>query len=271
MSEKQNLVHLRVWGDFACFTRPEMKVERVSYPLITPSAARGICEAIFWEPQMFYLIDSVRVVKRGQWVSIKRNEVQSVISIRNLQQWMNTPEKTSTLQAGGGSPDGTQRNTLVLNDVEYIISVEVRTSMIDKSPDNSLSKYLREIQSRASTGKCFHRPSLGMREFAANFELLDTPNAMPLVSWTENLGLMLYDVFDHKQRAQGFRWLRPDELPDKPATGKSKKALKQNWKGAKIKPQAAFFQADIKNGVMDCHPERVELIMISQEGDGHVA
>ena len=70
-----NLVTLRVWGDFACFTRPEMKVERVSYPVMTPSAARGILEAVFWEPQMYYLIDSIRVVKRGQWISIRRNEV----------------------------------------------------------------------------------------------------------------------------------------------------------------------------------------------------
>src|ERR1017187_6101515 len=69
---KPNLITLRVWGDFACFTRPEMKVERVSYPVMTPSAARGILEAVFWEPQMLYLIDSVRVVKRGRWVSFRR-------------------------------------------------------------------------------------------------------------------------------------------------------------------------------------------------------
>ena len=77
---KPNLITLRVWGDFACFTRPEMKVERVSYPVMTPSAARGILEAVFWEPQMFYLIDSIRIVKRGRWVSFRRNEVTKVIS-----------------------------------------------------------------------------------------------------------------------------------------------------------------------------------------------
>jgi CRISPR-associated protein Cas5d len=70
-----NLVTLRVWGDFACFTRPEMKVERVSYPLITPSAARGVLEAVFWEPQMLFWIDSIRVVQRGKWISVRRNEV----------------------------------------------------------------------------------------------------------------------------------------------------------------------------------------------------
>ncbi len=105
-----NLITLRVWGDFACFTRPEMKVERVSYPVMTPSAARGILEAVFWEPQMYYLIDSIRVVKRGQWISIRRNEVTRVISLDSAKTWMHSPEKTSPIQAGGGAEDGTQRN-----------------------------------------------------------------------------------------------------------------------------------------------------------------
>jgi CRISPR-associated protein Cas5d len=275
MSETPNLMHLRVWGDFACFTRPEMKVERVSYPLMTPSAARGIFEAIFWEPQMLYLIDHIRVVKKGQWISIKRNEVQATISMRNVRQWMNAPEKTLPIQAGGGAPDGTQRNMLALQDVEYVISAEVRTSMIDAGAGNALPKYLREIQGRASAGKCFHRPGLGMREFAANFEWVDRPDAIPAVKWTEDLGLMLYDVFDHRQRAEGFRWLRPDELaatqPAVKIRGRGKNTPTQDWNGVKIKPQAAFFKASVQNGVMDCHPERVELVMMSKEGDGHVA
>jgi CRISPR-associated protein Cas5d len=83
---KPSLITLRVWGDFACFTRPEMKVERVSYPVMTPSAARGVLEAVFWEPQMYYLVDSIRIVKKGRWVSFRRNEVTRVISLdrRNL-------------------------------------------------------------------------------------------------------------------------------------------------------------------------------------------
>lgn len=275
MSEKPSLVCLRVWGDFACFTRPEMKVERVSYPLITPSAARGVFEAVFWEPQMFYLIDSIRVVKKGEWVSIKRNEVQATISMRNVRQWMNTPGKTSPIQAGGGAPDGTQRSMLALQDVEYVISAEVRTSMIDKGSGNALPKYFREIQGRASVGKCFHRPGLGMREFAANFEWVDQPDAIPTVKWTEDLGLMLYDVFDHQQRAKGFRWLRPDELASKQtsvkARGHGKNVPTQDWNGVKIQPQAAFFKASVQNGIMDCHPERVELVMMPKEGNDHVA
>jgi CRISPR-associated protein Cas5d len=103
-----------------------MKVERVSYPVMTPSAARGILEAVFWEPQMYYLIDSIRVVKRGQWISIRRNEVTRVISLDSAKTWMHSPEKTSPIQAGGGAEDGTQRNMLALQDVEYLITAEVR-------------------------------------------------------------------------------------------------------------------------------------------------
>ena len=107
-----NLVTVRVWGDFACFTRPEMKVERVSYPVMTPSAARGILEAIFWEPQMYYLIDAIRIIKRGRWLSFRRNEVINVISLDSAKTWMKMPEKVTPIRAGGGASDGTQRNML---------------------------------------------------------------------------------------------------------------------------------------------------------------
>ncbi len=122
----ENTVSVRVLGDFACFTRPEMKVERVSYPIITPSAARGVLEAIFWEPQMYYLIDSIRVVKKGRWVSFRRNEVISVVSLDSAKTWMRDSSKFSPIRAGGGAEDGTQRNMLALEDVEYIITAEVR-------------------------------------------------------------------------------------------------------------------------------------------------
>ncbi|MBN2358786.1 MAG: type I-C CRISPR-associated protein Cas5 [Deltaproteobacteria bacterium] len=98
-----NRISVRVWGDFACFTRPEMKVERVSYPVMTPSAARGILEAIFWEPQMYYLVDSIRVVKKGRWVSFRRNEVTKRISMDSAATWMKAPDKFEPIMAGGGS------------------------------------------------------------------------------------------------------------------------------------------------------------------------
>ena len=216
-----NLVTVRVWGDFACFTRPEMKVERVSYPVMTPSAARGILEAIFWEPQMYYLIDAIRVVKRGHWFSFRRNEVINVISLDSAKTWMKAPEKVTPIQAGGGAPDGTQRNMLALEDVEYLITAEVRLTELGKR-NNNLPKYLEEIRRRAQSGKCYHRPALGVREFAADFEWEEDAQsalerrATELDSdwrhYEEDLGLMLYDVFDVHERAEGFRWLSPEEI-----------------------------------------------------------
>ncbi len=278
-----NLITLRVWGDFACFTRPEMKVERVSYPVMTPSAARGILEAVFWEPQMYYLIDSIRVVKRGQWISIRRNEVTRVISLDSAKTWMHSPEKTSPIHAGGGAEDGTQRNMLALQDVEYLITAEIRLTPLAQPPRDNLGKYLREIEGRAKAGKCFHRPGLGMREFAADFDWEPDADAalsrratelgQPVPQANEPLGLMLYDLFDHRARAAGFRWLTPEEEARQSAdfdqsltdlkkgeqTKRRKEFASQRLRStsAAIKPAPLFFNATLKNARLDCHPDRV--------------
>ena len=257
-----NLVSLRVWGDHACFTRPEMKVERVSYAMMTPSAARGILEAIFWEPQIYYLIDSIRVIKKGKWFSFRRNEVTAVIGA--IQSWMKSPEKVSYIEAGGGASDGTQRNMLALQEVEYLITAEIRLSQLGQSSPHGITKYVEEIKRRASQGKCFHRPYFGVREFAADFELIENAEAELQTrnpNWQkhgEDLGLMLYDVFDANARAQGFKWLNDAELAAmKTAAGKQAKNLPR-YAGQIIKPQAAFFHARIENATMQCHPERVK-------------
>lgn len=274
---KPNLITLRVWGDFACFTRPEMKVERVSYPVMTPSAARGILEAVFWEPQMFYLIDSIGVVKRGRWVSFRRNEVTKVISLDSAKTWMKEPEKTTPIQAGGGADDGTQRNMLALQDVEYLITAEVCTTPLADRPEDRREKYLAEIERRARAGKCFHRPGLGMREFAADFEWEDDADAafqrrqtelgQTASQFNEDLGLMLYDVFDHRERAQGFRWLRDSETSNaanpntaRKGRGKSAAAPPPRWTRPPIKPQPAFFHARIEQSLLDCHPDRIRIL-----------
>lgn len=256
------LVTIRIWGDFACFTRPEMKVERVSYPVMTPSAARGVLEAIFWEPQIYYLIDSIHVIQRGRWFSFRRNEVISVISLDNAKTWMKSPEKVSPIQAGGGAPDGTQRNMLGLQGIEYLITAEVRLTEIGRKSGGMIQKYRAEIERRAKSGKCYHRPYLGVREFAADFDWEESAEtalerrASELgKNWRnlwpkEDLGLMLYDVFDHEQRLQGFRWLPEEQQP------KRKSAPK--WEGALIKPEAVFFHAYIENAKLDCHPQRVQ-------------
>ncbi|HLG14531.1 MAG TPA: type I-C CRISPR-associated protein Cas5c [Blastocatellia bacterium] len=267
-----NTVTVRVWGDYACFTRPEMKVERVSYPVMTPSAARGIIEAIFWEPQIYYLIDAIRVVKRGRWFSFRRNEVQQIISLDSAKTWMKSPEKVRPIQAGGGAPDGTQRNMLALQDVEYLITAEMQLSEIGRDAPHGLPKYLDEIRRRAKSGKCFHRPALGVREFAADFDLEEDPQAALerrtgeiSVDWrsqNEDIGLMLYDVFAPEARAQGFRWLRDGEhLADAHARPRSQtkrkaKDVALRHAGRLMKPEAIFFHADLRQAKLDCHPAR---------------
>lgn len=260
----ENLVHVRVWGDFACFTRPEMKVERVSYPVMTPSAARGILEAIFWKPEMYYLIDSIRVVKKGVWTSVRRNEVTKRISLAQAKSAMQGASEISTIKAGGGADDATQRNMLALKAVEYIISAEIRLSELGKHYNQAMPKYTEEFRRRARAGKCFHRPALGVREFSADFDLLENADEFsPEMNWTENLGLMLYDVFSHKERAVGFKFLDGEDYANNElplfAVQQPKKGASLT-EGVLVKPSAAFFRAEIKNSVMDCHPDRVEII-----------
>ena len=283
-----NRVTIRVWGDFACFTRPEMKVERVSYSVITPSAARGILEAIYWEPQMYYLIDSIHIIKRGRWISFRRNEVVSIISMDNAQKWMNGTRQASPIQAGGGADDGTQRNMLALQEVEYLITAEVRLSSLAWQPHCHLGKYLDQIKRRASGGKCFHRPAFGVREFDAHFALEENADAAfarrrqelgedatSLIHY-EPLGLMLYDVFDHNQRGTGFRWLRGEEIEanqqqfeqeisglKKTEQNKRRKEYTVSAKlfdGQKIQPKPAFFQAEIRDSVLRCHPDKITIL-----------
>ncbi len=231
------LVSARVWGDFACVTRPELKAERVSYPILTPSAARGILEAIFFEPQMFYIIHEIGVVRRGRWFSFRRNEVSKVVSFRDAARAMDGSGTggLSPIQAGGGAPDATQRGMLALADVEYLITAEIRLTRRAEPPRDNLDKYLDLFIHRAARGKCFHRPYLGCREFDAHFAYVPEPSSIALCTgdWPkEDLGLMLYDVFDPRDRD----------------TGKS------------ARPTPVFFHAEIRDARLDCHPDRVRMV-----------
>lgn len=271
-----NRIRIRVWGDYACFTRPEMKVERVSYPVMTPSAARGVLEAIFWEPEMYYLIDSIHIIQRGEWFSFRRNEVINVISLDSAKTWMKSPEKVSPIQAGGGAPDGTQRNMLALRRVEYLITAEVRLSEQGRGSGASFNKYIAEIERRARYGKCYHRPYLGVREFAADFDweedtaaTLERRQEELGADWRgydENIGLMLYDVFAPEARMHGFRWLPEGEhLADPRAHPRRQqqdktKITPARTAGILAKPEAVFFFADVRDTKLDCHPERVRLL-----------
>lgn len=186
-------IRVKVSGEFACFSRPEMKVERVSYEVITPSAARGILDAIMWKPEIRWHILQIEVLKPIRFHALKRNEVQSKIAIKGktgINGWMKNPEKYSPQPAGAGSSDVTQRNTLALRDVSYII--EAVPIVYNTSGDNTPRKYIEILNRRVEKGQCYHRPALGCREFAAEFSVpseQDNP-----ISDSRDLGLMLYDI-----------------------------------------------------------------------------
>jgi CRISPR-associated protein Cas5d len=174
MSERW--VSVRITGDMACFTRPENKVERVSYPVMTPSAARGILEAIFWHPQFEWRIREIHVLSPVATFSILRNEVNSKMS----------PSRKEPYYA---DEDRSQRNAVCLRNVDYAIfaDVELRPGI-----EENHAKYRDQFRRRVERGQCFHRPSLGCREFAAEFGPCD--GAEQPVPWTEDLGLMLWDL-----------------------------------------------------------------------------
>lgn len=219
-------IYLRAWGDLACFTRPEMKVERVSYPVITPSAARGLLEAILYKPQFRWRIHRIAVRRSIQFLAFRRNEVKSKAS-RN-------PEPLFA------DEDRTQRNTLALRQVDYVIEASLELTHLAGRPrqrppghdepagDDNLGKYYGMARRRIEQGQCFHQPSFGCREFPAHFEPA-TAAAMqvsPDLNRDADLGLMLYDVFDLD--------------------------VGESWQGGKIeaRPQITFFRAAIKGGIV---------------------
>jgi CRISPR-associated protein Cas5d len=151
---------VKVWGDFACFTRPEMKVERVSYPVMTPSAARGVLEAIFWKPEFAWRVEDIWVLKPIQYTSLLRNEVNTRASERSAREWMDR---------GGGfvaSEDRAQRHTLALRDVAYLIHARPEPH---SGSDADRAKYRDQFRRRVARGQCFATPYLGCREFSASF------------------------------------------------------------------------------------------------------
>ena len=184
-------IKLKVWGAYACFTRPEMKAERVSYDVMTPSAARGILEAIHWKPAIRWVIDRIQVLNEIRFDNIRRNEVGSKIPVRNIEQAMRGQEITLCQVA---AEDRQQRATLMLRDVAYIIEAHfeiVEPGREDGNPAKHYNIFLR----RAREGQCFHRPYLGCREFPAYFALLEDELPASFYHGKEqDLGWMLLDI-----------------------------------------------------------------------------
>lgn len=187
-------IRLKVEGPRACFTRPEMKVERVSYDVMTPSAARGILEAIHWKPAIRWVIDRIHVLKPIRFQSIRRNEVGGKASVAKAKSAMNRGDLDGLVLKA--DEDRQQRAATVLFDVAYII--EAHFDLTSKAgPDDTEGKHLDIFNRRASRGQCFHQPCLGTREFVASFELLPADAALPpAIPESPDLGFMLWDI-DH--------------------------------------------------------------------------
>lgn len=224
---------IEVWGDYACFTRPEMKVERVSYDIITPSAARAVFEAIFWKPAIRWKVTKIEVLEPIKWISVRRNEVGAVMSERSPHLFIEDNRQ--------------QRAGLFLRDVRYRLFAQLEyISPLHRKPhrhtaldeltdpdekqllgkDENPSKYNAMFERRALKGQCFNQPYLGCREFSAHFRLVENPESemKPAITETRELGFMLYDM---------------DFTNEKD-------------------PQAMFFRAQMVDGIINVPPKESE-------------
>ena len=200
-------IFLRIWSEYACFTRPEMKVERVSYDVMTPSAARAVLETIYWKPTIRWVIDKIHVLKPIRFTNIRRNELSNKISVRNI----STSMKENNYFGTFIEDERQQRAATVLKDVEYVIEAhflilsiqELQQKGFDPKnfslEENYERKHLGIFNRRAEQGQCYKRPFLGCREFSAHFELIKDKNIIPKSQVPDkDLGWMLYDIdFEH--------------------------------------------------------------------------
>jgi CRISPR-associated protein Cas5d len=192
---------LEVQGDYACFTRPEMKVERVSYDLITPSAARAVFESILWKPGIRWRMRRIDVLKPVRWISVRRNEVGAVASTRNAQAAMSAGRGELALYI---EDERQQRAGLFLRDVAYRLYADLE--LVSEEARANPNKYVSMFKRRAQAGQCVNQPYLGCREFAARFKWVDLVEdgqggldpapvePRPLQDWNAELGWMLYDM-----------------------------------------------------------------------------
>lgn len=210
-------VRLHVWGDYACFTRPEMKVERVSYDVMTPSAARGILEAIHWKPAIRWIIDRIHVLKPIRFENLRRNELGDKIQVGSVRSAMRRGETTGLRTLIEDSRQ--QRATTLLRDVAYVIDAHFLLTGASRTDDTE-AKHQSMFNRRASKGQCFHRPYLGTREFAADFTLVEgvmPRSALPADQKSRDLGWMLHDIdFANNSSPRFFRAVLCNGIVDVP-------------------------------------------------------
>lgn len=226
-------IKLHIWGDHACFTRPEMKAERVSYDVITPSAARGLLEAIYWKPQIRWVIEKIHVLKPVRFTSIRRNEIGKKMPVPDAKMMKGEKPVPGILI----EDERQQRASLILTNVAYLI--ETRIDLLDRRfekngpemPANEAAgKHLEMFKRRARNGQYFHHPYFGTREFPASFALIesetDIPTPHPDFIGEKDLGFMLHDIeFDQDPRTKKVKSTSP-----------------------------RFFRAEMKNGVITVPP-----------------
>lgn len=204
-------VKLKVWGPYACFTRPEMKVERVSYDVITPSAARGILEAIYWKPSIRWIVDRVHVLNPVCFTSIRRNELEGKVPLRNV---------TTAMKDGTSAVEvliedqRQQRAAIILKDVAYVI--EAHFDIVGKA-DVDPEKHRAMFERRVRQGQCFHRPYFGCREFPVQFEWVSDDLPSSAHQGERDLGWVLHDIdFAAGMQARFFRAIMKDGIVDVP-------------------------------------------------------
>jgi CRISPR-associated protein Cas5d len=231
-------IKLLVWGEYGSFNRPEMKVERVSYDVMTPSAARGILEAIYWKPQMRWVVDRIHVLNPIRFTHVRRNEISVKIPVKSK-------TGVSAAMKAGKTPMGLsveehrqQRAAMILRDVSYGIEAHVEVLKLTDSTGNVLekpeAKHLDTFRRRAERGQYFHHPYLGCREFPAEFRLVEEFPAVPdELKGDRDLGFMLHDIVF---------------LPDPGG-----KIIESN-RGRRLSAQPRFFRALMRDGVIDVPP-----------------
>lgn len=207
-------VRVHVWGDYALFSRPEMKVERCSYDVMTPSAARGILEAIYWHPGMRWIIDRIYVRNPIEFTSVRRNDVKSKIQATSVLSAMNGGEKPLYIST---KEDIAQRAAIILRNVDYVIDAHFEMTERANESDNE-GKFKDSIMRRLRRGQCYHTPYFGCREFPVNFELYEEAEIeTAYADQIKDLGYMLYDL-DYSD---------PENI------------------------QPMFFRAELRNGILD--------------------
>jgi len=188
---KSNPFRLKVTGENACFTRPEMKVERVSYDVMTPSAARGILEAILWKPAIRWRVLQIDVLNPIKWESVRRNEVGKKATKPTAAHLSGESTKPLGLYV---EKERQQRAALFLREVAYVVHAEFKMTE-EAGPEDSVTKFTEMFIRRASQGQCFHRPYFGCREFPVAFEFIPKDaEPVPAIAETRDLGWMLYDM-----------------------------------------------------------------------------